>query len=234
MIAFIVAVLVAAADPYATGQRVADITLLDDAGRQRSMNEFRGQPVIIAPLYTRCPLACPLIASSLTRASAAAKALPSTYRVIVFSFDARDRPDDLRRFRERHHLPIGWTVATAKEADIRRFTDSIGFHFAAAGDGFTHPNLIVALRPDLVTARYLHGTSYSAADLDEALAVARGGIDWTGRFGPFALAVVLLICTLSGGYVLTLLMRRGRATAAAAAPAGAPSPSRDASPDRRR
>ena len=233
MIAIVLAVLVAAVDPYVAGQRVADITIVDDAGRTRSMNEFRGQPVLVAPLYTRCPLACPLIASSLARAAASADALPSAYRVLLFSFDARDRPEDLRRFRERHHLPVGWTVATAKESDIRRFTDSIGFQFAKAGDGFTHPNLVVALTPDLLTARYLPGTSYSAADLDAALSVARGGIDWTGRFGAVALAVVLLICTLSGGYVLTLLMRRGSVTTKAdAAPARASSALRDASPDR--
>lgn len=193
---------------FPVGQRVPAVTLIDDSGRTRSLDEFRGQPVIVAPLYTRCMLACPLIASGLKRAAAESKTLPSTYRVIVFSFDARDTPADLRRFREKYQFPISWTVATASPADVRRLTDALGYRFAEAPGGFTHPNAIAALTPDLVTARFLHGTAYPAADFDAALSVARGGIDWVGRFGPVAIAFLLFAATLAGGYLVLLVTRR--------------------------
>ena len=169
---------------------------------------------MIAPLYTRCPLACPLIVSGLKRAAGEARALPSSYRVIVFSFDPRDTPADLRRFRERHRLPISWTVATASRGDIRRLTDSLGYRFAEAPGGFTHPNALAALTPDLVTARFLFGTSYPAADFDAALAVARGGVDWVGRFGPAAIAVLLFAATLAGGRLVMLTTRPAGRSAA--------------------
>jgi len=208
VIALALALLAGTIQPeFPVGQRVAAIRLIDDAGRTRALDEFRGLPVIVAPLYTRCPLACPLIANGLKRAAAEAKALPSSYRVIVFSFDARDTPADLRRFRERHQLPITWTMATASRDDVRRLTDSLGYRFAEAPGGFTHPNVVAALTPDLVTARYLHGTSYAAADFDAALSVARGGVDWTGRFGPAAIAVLLFAATLAGGYLVLLATR---------------------------
>lgn len=208
MIALLLAVTLAAplAQPeYPTGVRIANVPLIDDSGRVRNVDAWRGQPVIIAPLYTRCPLACPLIASALRRAAAGAKALPSDYRVIVFSFDPRDTPADLRRFREKHQLPLNWTVATAKPDDIRRLTDSIGFRYATVKGGFTHPNVVVALTPDLRTARYLFGTNYPAADFDAAISVARGGTDWLTRYAGIAIAVLLFVCTLSIAYVVMAL-----------------------------
>jgi protein SCO1/2 len=186
---------------------VANVSLIDDNGRVRAMDEWRGQPVVIAPLYTRCPLACPLIASALKRAAANANTLPSRYRVIIFSFDPRDTPADLRRFRERHQLPLNWTLATAKPDDIRRLTDSIGFRYATIPGGFTHPKVVVALTPDLRTARYLFGTNYPAADFDAAISVARGGTDWLTRYAGVAIAVLLFVCTLSIAYVVMGLTR---------------------------
>lgn len=206
MIAFLLALTLAtplAQTEYPTGGAIANVQLLDDQGRTRSLDEFRGQPVVIAPLYTRCPLACPLIANALKRATSSAKALPSDYRVIVFFFDPRDTPEDMRRFRANHQLPLNWTLATAKNlADIRKLTDSISFRFATIKGGFTHPNVVVALTPDLRVAQYIFGTSYSAAELDAALKTARGGTDWVARYGGVMIALLLFVCTLSIAYVV--------------------------------
>ncbi len=217
MIALVLALLVSGAEPaYPIGQPLADVSLVDDAGRVRSIDEFRGQPLVIAPIYTRCPLACPLIASALKRAAVNATTLQSTYRVVLFSFDPRDTPADLRRFRERHQLPLAWTVATAKPDDIRRLTDSLGHHYATVKGGFTHPNLAIAVTPRLTTAAFISGTNYSAAELDRALATARGGTDWVARFGGVAIALLLFVCTISAAYLVLLLIRTREAEGARA------------------
>ncbi len=182
---------------YVEGQPLAAIDFIDDEGRVRSTNEWRGAPAIIAPIYTRCPVACPLIVEGLKRGLDSAKARPGTYRVILFSFDPRDTPADLHRFRERHHVPMAWTVASAGAPAIRSLMDSIGFHYAETGNAFRHPNVVIAIAPDLTTAKYLFGTDYSASDIDQALAMARGDSRWLDRSEGVILALLLFACVMS-------------------------------------
>ena len=162
---------------------VAAIHLVDDTGRTRSVDEWRGTPTIVVPMYTRCPLACPAIAENLKRATADMDV--NSYRVVFFSFDKRDTAADLRAFRERHRLPLAWTLANAGEADTRRLLDSLDYRVS---DVMSHPNAVIVVKGD---------TAKTFNSVDDALAFARGGSDLLGRFGGAALAVALLVCTLS-------------------------------------
>ena len=185
------------------------ISFFNDRGEVRTTDAWRGLPTIVAPIYTRCPVACPMIVSGLKRALAESNAQPGTYRVVLFSFDARDTPADLRRFREQHRVPIDWTVASARDADIRALTDSIGFRFAQSRGGFTHPNMIVGLTPDLQVAGVLNGTEYRAGDIERLLA----GRDFLERYaGP--LTALLLFAAL--GAAAYAVMPRARARIAPA------------------
>ncbi len=190
---------------YTAGKQLPRIDVVDDSGRVRPITAWKGVPTILVPMYTRCPAACPMITDGLKRAVARSKAQPASYRVVLFSFDPRDTPADLRGFRERHRVPLAWTMATAGPADVRRLMESIDFRYSDPSQVMTHPNLAVALTPDLKTAKYLFGTSFDGGGVDEALAVARGGGDWIGRFGTYGLAILLLICTLAAVYLVVVL-----------------------------
>jgi len=191
---------------HGAGRQLPNIDIIDDSGRVRSTAEWNGVPTILAPMYVRCPIACPLIASALKRGVAQSSAAPSTYRVVLFSFDPHDTPADLRRFRERESIPLAWTVATAaNKGDARRMLDAIGYRYGEAGAYFTHQNEVIALTPDLKTAKALVGTTY---DVDDLLAAARGGRDWIGRYGGWMLAVLLLLCLLSVIQLLTFFSMR--------------------------
>jgi protein SCO1 len=186
---------------YSEGQPLASINFIDDNGRTRSTDEWRGLPAIIAPIYARCPVACPLIAEGLKRGLAGASARRGSYRIILFSFDPRDKPADLRRFRNMHHVPIDWTIATASAPDIHTLMDSIGVHYAQTKNSFVHPNVVVAITPGLKTAKYLFGTEYRSADLDSALAVAQGRNSWLDRYAGLILTALLLACAWSVAYL---------------------------------
>jgi cytochrome oxidase Cu insertion factor (SCO1/SenC/PrrC family) len=185
------------------------LLVVDDGGRVRSVDEWRGTPAIIAPIYCRCPLACPLIAKGLKRGVAESTTPPAAYRVVLFSMDPRDTPDDLRRFRERHQLPLSWTIVATKNP--RPFLDSLGYRYADANGLFAHPNAVIALDRNLKPVKYLFGTQYTGREIDEALAIANGRPDWIGRFGGLVLAVLLLIALLSLVYLMTLVSGRARA-----------------------
>ena len=193
---------------FVSGRPLPVIDIIDDSGRVRSTAEWKGIPTILAPMYARCPVACPLIASALKRGAAESSAGPSTYRVVLFSFDPHDTPADLRRFREREGIPLAWTVASAVHpGDARHMLDGIGYHYGEVGGYFTHPNEVIALTADLKTAKALIGTSY---DVDDLLAAARGGSDWIGRYGGWMLALLLLACLLSAVHLMTLFTARPR------------------------
>jgi len=139
------------------------INVMDEYGRQRSMAEFRGSPVLLAPMYAHCPLACPMIARGLKKGLAQSSASPTSYRVILFSFDPRDTPADLQLFRDRQQLPLSWTIVRANNsADAHRFLDALGYRYADTNGLFNHLNAVVVLTPDLQPAKFLLGTSYRA------------------------------------------------------------------------
>ncbi|MGZ5494661.1 MAG: SCO family protein [Thermoanaerobaculia bacterium] len=186
------------------------ITFIDDAGRVRSMEQWRGTPTILVPIYTRCPSECLLITRSLKHGVLESKANPATYRVVLFSFDPRDTPADLRAFRDRERVPLPWTIATARPEAVRSLMDAIGFQFADANGRFLHPSFAVALTPDLQPAKTLAGSAFDGDDIDRALAIARGGGDWVDRYGTYALALLILVCTLSVVYAGSLQVRPRR------------------------
>jgi protein SCO1/2 len=188
-----------------------DIDVIDDSGRVRSTAEWKGTPTIIAPMYARCPLACPMIAQALKRGVAESSANATSYRVVIFSFDPQDKPEDLRRFRDRQKLPLGWSVVTpVHKGDAKRFLDVAGYQYGQAGRHWIHPNAILAITPKGRVAKMIVGTKY---DVDDALAAARGGSDWVGRYGGWMLAFLLFVCLMSAVYLVTLIGSRPARTA---------------------
>jgi protein SCO1/2 len=126
-----------------------------------------------------------------------------TYRVILFSFDARDTPADLRRFRERHRVPLDWAVATADATSIRALMDSIGFHYAQTNNAFTHPNVVIGITPELKTSGFLFGTSYRSSDVERLLSRSRSArlID---RYAAAIFGLLLFACVMSLVYLVAL------------------------------
>ena len=186
-----------------------NIDVMDEYGRQRSMSEFRGSPVLLAPMYAHCPLGCPLIARGLKKGLAQSNASPTSYRVILFSFDPRDTPADLQLFRERQQLPLSWTIVRANSnADAHSFLDALGYRYADTNGLFNHLNAVVALNPDLQPAKFLLGTTYSARDIDDALRIATGKRDWIGKYGGFLLAMLLFTALLSLIYIISTISLR--------------------------
>ncbi|HET8797655.1 MAG TPA: SCO family protein [Thermoanaerobaculia bacterium] len=189
---------------FTVGAELPVIDVVDDTGRVRSTAEFRGAPMILVPLFTRCPLACPMIVRGVKRGTLGARATPSSYRVVVLSFDERDTPADLRRFRERNQIPLSWTVVHARKGGARRLLDAAGYRYADTGGQFTHPNAVVAVTRNGRTAKWLHGTSWEGRDIDDALAVAEGRRDWITQAAPWLLGLLIVVAILAAISLMTL------------------------------
>jgi protein SCO1/2 len=202
------------------GRPVAQIKWTDDTGHLRRLSEFTGFPVVLLPIYTRCPTACIANVDHLKKALSDSSADPRQFRVLLFSFDSAETPSTLARYRTRENIPLGWSVGTASQAEIDTLLESIGFQYGKAGTEFSHPNLLIFLDSNLRIAKWIYGTDYSGRDVDVALKIAAGESDWIGQHSEWLYALLLfaasVLCVALAYYVLQLsVLRRGRPEAAA-------------------
>jgi protein SCO1/2 len=202
------------------GRPVAQIKLIDEAGEVRQLSEFVGFPVVLLPIYTRCPTACIFNVDHLKKALSDSSADPRQFRVLLFSFDSAETPSTLARYRTRENIPLSWSVGTASESDSDALLESIGFQYGKAGTEFSHPNLLIFLDSKLRIAKWIYGTDYSGRDVDLALKIAAGESDWIGQHSEWLYALLLfagsILCVALAYYVLRLsALRRGRGEAAA-------------------
>lgn len=180
----------------AAGRVMSSIHWQDELGRRRELSEFSGYPLILLPIYTRCPGPCLRNVEQLKQGLADSTANPRQFRVLLFSFDPSDDAETLVKYRQRENIPLAWSIGSSSQAEIERLLDSIGVQIAKAGNEFAHPNIVLFLDPKLRIVKWIYGTAYSAGDVDHALNVAGGESDWVAQHGQ--LLYSLLLVTASG------------------------------------
>lgn len=196
------------------GRSVTAINWVDNTGRVRGLSEFSGFPVVLLPIYTRCPGACIANVDQLKTAFAGSSTDPRQFRVLLFSFDATDTPEKLTTYRAREKIPLGWFVGTASPQNIGALLESIGFQYGRAGTEFTHPNIVLFLDSKLRIAKWIYGTDYSSEDVDRALKVAAGESDWISQHSEGLYTLLLLassvLCVALVYYLAELVILRRR------------------------
>ena len=137
------------------------LTFTDQAGRRRSLAEFRGRPLVISPVYTSCFGVCPTTTTELRRVVEVAIAVlgPEAFRVLTIGFDtANDTPERMRSFAAaRGKFPPGWVFAAADAATAAKLLESIGFTYAATPKGFDHMVQATIVDAEGVVYRQVYG-----------------------------------------------------------------------------
>jgi protein SCO1/2 len=170
----------------------ADAIFIDENNKRVSLKESLTKPAIIAPVYLSCTHECPLLLTGLAQALGRLDMITpgKDFTVITLSFDDKDTPqiahDKKRNYIKAagKHIPDdAWTFLTGDAANIRKFTDSIGFKFQKDGESdFSHPVTIVVVSPQGKIVRYLDGVSFLPFDITMAVnEAAKGTVSSTGR-----------------------------------------------------
>jgi len=138
------------------------VRLEDQDGRAFTLAEYRGTPLLVDFVYTRCATVCPLLSASfqrLHRDSASAVALLS------ITFDSSDTPARLREYAARYHAGHGWRLARARDAaDLRALLEAFGVVVIPdTNGGFQHNAAVHVVNRDGRLARVLD-LDASAAD----------------------------------------------------------------------
>ena len=168
---------------HAVGDQLPDAALVDQRGRQRRLEEWRGGPVAITFTYTRCPLPefCPRVDrefQSVQSAIATDPALAGRAKLVTISFDpAYDTPAVLAAHAKKLKADDKtWTFATGKREDIELFAARFGVAVTRTGDA--PADIMHSLRTIVVdgagTIVAMHsGTEWSATQVVDSLRKAR-------------------------------------------------------------
>src|SRR5262245_60045461 len=120
------------------GEDVPETTFVDQDAKKRTFSSFRGSPLVLTFIYTRCPLPtfCPLMDRHFAAMQQPLQDDPALRRVrlVTVSFDpAGDTPPVLKRHaRELKADPARWTFLTGDRDEIDRFASRFGVSIARA------------------------------------------------------------------------------------------------------
>jgi protein SCO1/2 len=163
-----------------------DAVFRDEQGQAVTLGAYFGKrPVVLAFVYYECPMLCNQILNGLVSSIGVLDQTVGTdFDVVAVSFDARETPvmaaAKKASYVDRYKRPgteAGWHFLTGDETNIRRVTDTAGFHFAwdEATQQFAHASGIMVVTPDGRLARYLFGIEYPPRDLKFAMMESSAG-----------------------------------------------------------
>jgi len=216
-----------------------DVNLRDEFGRDVKLRDYfkSGKPVLLAPVYYRCPMLCTQILNGVAGALKAVSLLPGQdFEVVAVSFDPKDTAElaaakkqaYLKRY-GRPNTANGWHLLTGDEANVKELMDAIGYHYRyePKTDQYAHASGIMLATPEGRLSRYFYGIEYSPRDVRLGLVEASQNkignpVDQillfcfhydpaTGKYGAVAMNIVRAagagFVLLCGG-VLAIVLRR--------------------------
>jgi protein SCO1/2 len=214
-------------DQNLDAQLPLDLTFRDELGRTVPLSTYfrSGKPVILAPVYYRCPMLCTQILNGLASSLKAVSFNPGQeFEVVAFSFDPKDTVEIaaakkemyLRRY-GRAGTANGWHFLTGDEPNIKALMDAVGFHYKydPATDQYAHASGVMIITPDGRLSKYFYGVEYAPRDIrlglveaslnkigtpvDQVLLFCYHYDPTTGKYGAVALNTLRMA---AGGFVL--------------------------------
>lgn len=211
-------------------QAPLDIEFQDETGSTVPLRKFfeSGKPVLLAPVYYRCPMLCGQILNGVVAGLRPLSLKPGRdFQIVAVSFNPVETPDDARNKRDFYSKrysstagPNGWNFLVGQQASIQKLMQAIGFKYRwdEKNKMFVHASGIMILTPQGKIARYLYGVEYQPKDLKLSLVEASNSkigspVDQillfcyhydpkTGKYG----AVVINMLQIAAGLVLGILV----------------------------
>jgi protein SCO1/2 len=211
----------------------------DEYGQEVTLGKYfeSKKPVLLAPVYYRCPMLCTQIMSGLEGALRAVTFNPGQdFEIVAFSFDPKDVPETalakkemyMKRYR-RPDTKNGWHFLTGDEESIKALTAALGYgyQYDPKTDQYAHASGVMIATPQGRLSRYFYGVEYSPRDLRLGLVEASENkignpVDAlllfcfhydpaTGKYGAVAMNMIRFAggaFTLIGGSFLLIMFRR--------------------------
>ncbi len=143
-----------------------------------------GKPILIAPVYYRCPRLCTLTLNGLVKAlNLLELKLGSDFTVLTFSINPKETPALATEKSALYHAEVAkkqpdtaaFRFLTGDADAIRQLTSQLGFIYQQDGNDFAHTPGIMVITPQGQISRYFLGVEYPESELRYALVEAGGG-----------------------------------------------------------
>lgn len=135
------------------GDEVPDFKLINQDTAQIHLAQYRGRPLLLTFIYTRCPLPdyCPRTSRNFSEVYRGLKSVAQAGQkphLLTVSFDTEyDTPAVLREYAHRYMNPpdfSAWEFATGSQEDIKKITSYFGLIYRKESGQITH-SLVTAL-----------------------------------------------------------------------------------------
>ena len=159
------------------GEVVPSVELVDQDGREFTLEQYRGGAFVFTFIYTRCPLPdyCPRMSENMERAHEAIRAAPERYgtatRLLSVSLDPEyDTPEVLRAYGLRY-LDEGdgafdrWRFASPVGRDLRALAEFAGVRYVPEEGTISHSLRTVVVDADGRVVNTHVGNSWPVAEL---------------------------------------------------------------------
>jgi protein SCO1/2 len=160
------------------GEKVPDFTLIDQNGKPVRLSQFRGEPVAVTFVYTRCPVAtaCPVTVGKFSKIAAAlAKEKFGTLLAVTVD-PAGDTPAVLKDYAARVGAdPTRWKFLTGDPAAVARVAERFGVLYYPDHGQIVHSQAVAVVDPDGRVANVYYGEEWEPEAVLQDLEKARKG-----------------------------------------------------------
>ncbi len=166
------------------GDVVPDFKLVNQNGGSISLQQYRGETLLLTLIYTRCPFTdfCPRVSHEFATIDHELRADPARYgktHLLSISFDpVHDTPKVLRAYgfscagSKDPALFTHWEFSAIPAEELPDFANYFALTYKEEGGLITHSLSTAVISPDGKIFKWYHGADWQASDLLQDIAVA--------------------------------------------------------------
>ncbi|MGA9564348.1 MAG: SCO family protein [Candidatus Korobacteraceae bacterium] len=157
------------------GDPVPDFTFVNQSGRRVGLSQFRGRPLLLTFIYTRCPVPdfCLLMSNNFSEVLRELQATPSFEKaqLLSISIDPEyDRPPILREYGKRYVGKVDpdfqhWEFVTGTPQEVRSAADFFGLSYNQNQGQIVHTLRTVLIGSDGKIVRVYSGNQWKPSEV---------------------------------------------------------------------
>jgi protein SCO1 len=162
----------------AVGDAIPDFTLTDQTGAKVRLSQFRGQPVAVTFVYTRCPIAtaCPLTVARFSKIDAGLKKENFGALLCVTVDPENDTPAALKDYAARIGAdPSRWKFLTGDPRAVAKVAEEFGVLYYPDKAQIVHSQAVAIVDPEGRLANVYYGEQWEPETVLQDLQKARKG-----------------------------------------------------------
>jgi protein SCO1 len=144
------------AAPPGRGNEVPDFELLNQDGKPIKLSQYRGRPLLLTFIFSRCPFPefCPLTSKNFAEIYRNLPSLPPSKKphLLTISFDTDyDTPAVLRDYARSYMNPVSftdWEFASGSPDQIKKITTYFGLIYRREAGQIVHSLVTALMGPD--------------------------------------------------------------------------------------